>query len=85
MAELGPHLPPNRTAGFPASGFPVNGVSLRLTRKYHRNQVLRAWSGKAVRFPGPHIPQRGAAGAPKHRVCPHIPPTMHPFGHPIER
>src|SRR5437016_13348657 len=28
---LMPPLPPNRTGGFPASGFPVSGVSARLT------------------------------------------------------
>src|SRR5947208_10346979 len=28
---LAPPLPPNRTGGFPASGFPVSGVSARLT------------------------------------------------------
>ena len=31
MAQLTPPLPPNRTGGFPASGSPVSGVSMRLT------------------------------------------------------
>ena len=31
IAWLAPPLPPNRTGGFPASGFPVSGVSARLT------------------------------------------------------
>ena len=31
MAWLAPPLPPNRTGGFPASGSPVSGVSVRLT------------------------------------------------------
>jgi len=31
MTGLAPPLPPNRTGGFPASGSPVSGVSVRLT------------------------------------------------------